>query len=527
MSDPVESTAAAHSSTATKPSASAPAHLRSSLTRIVAHIGLPLLACLVVFYFFCPRFYLWRGIELGFPELYSAPEINRAREVLLQVDDPEIVIQSATNRVIYWRPLFPYLAHYLHLPRNVFLSLPFLGCIAAAALIFSILSNEFPLRRHAFYGTVSACAAGWFFVSTGWLTYNDSWIILCLIATAFVRSRAILFACCLAAPWIEERFVVLLPTCLALRSLITVDKQIRFRQVITDIAVAALGLAPYLFIRVHAYLNGADPVFSAYVEEHVAQNYPLWRYVEGAWAGLRANWVYVGLWFWLAWSYRPRWYVALAQFGMIATFATVLKMAGDLHRSASSFMPLVIAGMVLFQRRCPEKSVRLLPLIAALNLVLPASHVITVFKLPIYGFVDELNNKENNLTPLLSPQTYNALAVQLALGGRLDEAMMQFDRALQIDPDFQTARLLKAQVLIQKKEYGPAIELLDICVASRKDWHDALFYRALCRDKKNDYRGAVTDFKKAIDNAPKDWPMRADAEKRYRELRGVGITPLE
>jgi hypothetical protein len=352
---------------------------RRSWLNTICYVLAPALACVVVLYFFAPRFYLWRGLTLGIPELYSAPEINRAREVLTQLDDPRVVITSSTNRVIYWRPFFPAIAHYLHLPQRVFLALPFLGCLAAAAVVYAVLAREFPLRRQAFYGTVSACAASWFFVSTGWLTYNDSWIVFALLGTVFARSRVLLLCCCLAAPWIEERFVVLLPTCLALRSLVTVDKQIGFRRVAVDVAFAVVGVTPYLIVRVTAYLNGTDPVFTDYVKEHVGQIYPLLRYVEGAWAGLRANWIYVVLWGWLAWSYRPRWYVAAAQLGMIASLVAVLKMAGDLHRSTSSFIPLAVAGMVLFQRRWPAQSVRLLPLVGALNLALPASLVITVF----------------------------------------------------------------------------------------------------------------------------------------------------
>ncbi len=169
-----------------------------------------LVASLVNLFFFCPRFALWRGLDLPTPRV----DIDLAVDTLTQLEDPFARIENRYNRVLQWRLLFPLLGHWLHLPRRLFLALPHVGCLAALALIAHITFREFQQRLLAVLATALAAGCTWFFVSTGWLSYNDSWTILGLVAVALLRSRIVLAAAVLLCPWIDERFLLLLPVCL-------------------------------------------------------------------------------------------------------------------------------------------------------------------------------------------------------------------------------------------------------------------------------------------------------------------------
>src|SRR5689334_11386033 len=84
-------------------------------------------AASVALLFFFPPIVYWRDLD---PEFQApTPMANRAHEVLRQLADPAYRSANPSNQAINWRLLFPYLGHWLHLPANVFLALPHVGCL--------------------------------------------------------------------------------------------------------------------------------------------------------------------------------------------------------------------------------------------------------------------------------------------------------------------------------------------------------------------------------------------------------------
>src|SRR5262249_31629220 len=155
-----------------------------------------------------------------------------------------------------------------------------------------------------------------------------------------------------------------------------------------DVGTAAAALAPYAAIRLTAYLRGTDPVTDAHMAEMIAEDVSPWRYVQGAWAGLRCNWFHVVAWGWLAWRTRPRWWAVLALLATASSMYVMIHVASDIHRSAAVFVPVATAGMVLLHRTAPALNARALAVLALLSCALPASHVVTAFDIPIQGLVD-------------------------------------------------------------------------------------------------------------------------------------------
>ena len=168
--------------------------------------------------FFSPRFFLWSFYDLESSEHHPA-EFNRAIDTLRQLKDPFVRITNPTNRIISWRLLFPILGHYLHLPDWAFLSLPFLGCLLVLGYVAHLVRRESQSIWAGVAASALAGSASWFFVSSGWLAYFDSWYILGLLVAAFERSSVATALACLLTPWVDERFILTLPLVVVVRSI--------------------------------------------------------------------------------------------------------------------------------------------------------------------------------------------------------------------------------------------------------------------------------------------------------------------
>jgi len=487
--------------------------------------GAGLLACLVTLYFFFPRFYFWREIELQIPDLAVYPEVNRAFAALAQLNNPDAKIENPSNTVIEWRLFFPHLGRTLGMNREVFLSLTFVGCWAAASLVVAVMLRELQDRLQAICAALLVCGSAWFFVSTGWLSYNDSWVVLGLTAVAFVRSRISIAAACLTICWIDERFLLVLPTALALRTFIFPRDADWIRSFALDTATAIGASAPYLVIRLVAYFDGSDPNTAAYLSERTTETFPVRRYIEGAWAGLRCNWVYVGVWVWLAARTAPRWWSATAILGTLFSLLVVLKSAGDLHRSAAMFVIVALAGIVMLHRSRPELQAKLIMVLALLNLALPAAHVITTFKIPIYGMFDEWERSERDVPQRLRPEYYNDIAMGSAQANKPNDAITYFDYALRIDPKHRPAIFNKAVLLASRNRVPEAVAVLDTALKEQPDWPDAYFLRGRIREQMGDPRGAASDFDIALGKAKDDWGPRPEVEEHRKRLREAGVAP--
>src|SRR5262249_13710695 len=133
-----------------------------------------LLAFVLSIAFFAPRFMHWNWIDLDSDE-HHPPEFNRAIDTLRQLEHPFTPITNPTNAVINWRLLFPMLGHILRLPPRWFLALPALGCLLVLWYVAILVRHEGGTRLSALAATALSATTSWFFVSTGWLAYFDSW----------------------------------------------------------------------------------------------------------------------------------------------------------------------------------------------------------------------------------------------------------------------------------------------------------------------------------------------------------------
>jgi tetratricopeptide (TPR) repeat protein len=496
--------------------------------------GAGLVACLVTLYFFCPRFYVWRGLELVadlppdsefFQFVSTHPEINRAVAVAQQLKNPDIKIRSSSNSVVNRQTLFPRMGHAFGLSRTAFMSLTFVGCWAAAALIAAVMSRQLGDRVQAFWATLLACPSAWFFTSTSWLTYNDSWVVLGLVAVTFVRSRWALAAACFLECWIDDRFLLALPTALALRTFVHPRDAAWLRTFAYDVLTAATAAAPYLLARISAYYNGTDVHTAEDLAARAAEPVSLFRYLEGAWAGLRCNWLFVGVWAWLAARTQPRWWAAVAITGTLISVLVCLKSAGDLHRSAAMFVVVALAGIAMLHQVRPALCAKALPVIALVSLALPASHVITAFKVPIYGAMVEWDRSHTALPANLTPEFYFDRGLRSANEKKLDRALFYFDYALKIDPTFRPATFYKTVAMADMGRNQEAVAVLDSALRDRPDWPEAYYMRGRCRERLGDVPGALDDFEQAVRQAPAESKVKGEAEHAVERLRGPKPTP--
>ena len=352
---------------------------------------------------FTPRFVYWRALDIAELERPSA-EVHRAFDSVRQLDDPWAPVEHPTNKVIAWRLLFPLIWHYLHLPRWAFLAMPQVGCVLVLWLVAWISHREFRNWPQTWMTTTLFATLLWFFVSTGWLTYFDSWLVLGLLVVAFVESRLALALTCLATPWVDERFVMALPVLLSVRAVALgriEDKRWRF--ILVDVAIVFAASIPYPAIRAAVWLHG-DPESTAYVQTHwdEAQAVSWMRYVDGLWSGFRAAWIAVGAAIWLVWR-RVGWVWGLP-FGMVVVASSIggLFVAADMSRTLMAESPVVLLGILLWRRSNLSTFRYALPAILAANLLLPASHVVWTFTSPIrylYAEIDEYRHPPRIVDP--------------------------------------------------------------------------------------------------------------------------------
>ncbi len=488
--------------------------------------GSAIVSGLVSIFFFFPRFWLWRGIGIAPTDLLSIePELHRAFFSLQQLQNPWQRIDDVTNRVIEWRLWWPVVAHDLHLPAGVYLALPHLGCaLTLASTAFFIWRATADAATTA-AATMLAATLSWFFVSTGWLAYFDSWLMLGLVLASFSSSRRILFGAALLAPWIDERFILALPLCLGVRSLAADGATPRDPRTLWGDAGALLaGIAPYVAVRLGAELTHARTTSSSYwAQRSLLPASPVVMLI-GAWHGLRLGWIAVAVGLGVTFRDRRagRWLAAAAIF---ASLAVNLCIADDLSRSASIAFPVLVAGIILAWQAQPDLTARVLPLICLGNLLLPAAHIIakpanddeTYHRAPILYAYAEFDRAQ--LQPVFAnPAAYNSLGLDAFRAGDQTRALTLFNIALQFDPGFAKARANRGLLLFVTGHRPEGMADLDQALRERPALDDARLERAGFREQLGDVAGALADVRDALRRAPPDWPRRHEAAESERAL---------
>ena len=470
--------------------------------------AIALLAAGVALLRFTPAFVLWRG--LGIPAAASDPALNRAGDSLAQLRHPLGFVASPNNRVIEWRLFFPLVGHGLALPSWLYLALPHLGCLLVLTLVACLLLRHGANAGEAFAAATLAATCSWFFVSSAWLGYFDSWYVLGLLLTVFA-ARWVMLAAILVAPWIDERFVLTLPLCLLLRDrfLAATEPPRSARERWREAVAAGAALTPWLLVRLVAYTARHDAVTGAYAREMTpGANSPY--YLVGLWQGLR--WAWVPVLALAALERRSGWRIfTVLLLGLALTLAANLLVANDLSRSVSTMVPAMVLGVLLLGLRRPRLLPPVLFVVCALNLLFPAKHVVAGWTEEIHAFPVELEHARHP-PPALDPEYYTHAAAALNDRGDPRGALEYLAAALQLDPGDAAAYVDRAVSYYRLGRLPEARADADHAVQLRSGFFEALYNRAIIRAAMGDFRGAGDDMAAALPLAPAAWPARAQAE---------------
>jgi len=114
---------------------------------------------------------------------------------------------------------------------------------------------------------------------------------------------------------------------------------------------------------------------------------------------------------------------------------------------------------------------------------------------------------------------FNLRAQALSKMGRPQEAIADFSRALEIRPQYMEARIGRATDRARLGDLDGAIADLDEAI--RFDPQPAIYVRrGMTRAMREDLAGAATDFARALELAPPDWPQRRQVQEFLDRARG-------
>lgn len=435
--------------------------LRQTVTRCLLYSVIVLAIMAVTLFFFSPRFVYWTFLDSKAGAL--GPEASRAQKILLQLEDPFAKIDDPSNVVIQWRLLFPLLGHYLRLPPKLYLSLPYLGCFLSLSLILVQARRATESLLEASLITALAASCSWFFVSTGWLGYFDSFYILGLLLITFYKPRWVLLLACLLLPWVNERFIFGLPLVMTLRAFhcghLNRERYLTFvKDIVLSAMVLSLFLLPRLFVtQDNDSVSGIllNKFFFAQHLREVPQ-----KVLHGSWFGLRFAWLGV-LAFLVPFSRQvSRWSLAFTLCIILFTIYGAISIAGDISRSTSLLVPVIVLGAVQFASS-PQISKswrqRVLLGIVLLNWTLPTQHIIVSLDVPIKSFLEEWKTYKD--PPLiLSPEKNLTLGRNALEQGRFKTALESFTWAIKLKPNFAEAYFWRARLLELNNVNGELIE---------------------------------------------------------------------
>ena len=473
-------------------------------------------AFLVVNYVFCPRLVLWKGLNV--PLAWSYPEVNRAVDTLRQIQQPFSPINNPTNDVIRWRLLFPLLAHYLSIPDVVYLAIPHIGCILVLGWFTFLTLNLTKSRVDAFIASVLFGTTSWFFVSSGWLAYFDSWYILGLLLTAFHPSRSLVIASCLLVPWIDERFILALPLSLLVRAAYFDRNVFSSKPFLLDVLAIIATTLPWVAFRAYLVFSAIDTCPSATTNQFTFDKPGVFlTLLDGWWNGLRGLWVYPIVFFVLFIRQRKIVTSALLAAGLIIALVANLRFAGDISRSVSNIIPLVALGFFVSIRSPGFAWRKLLIGLTIFNLFMPASHVVIVFKNPIFYYPYESVHLQQP-PPEVSGPFYNTKGIEAWQRQDFNNAFEMFSTAVSLDPQLAEAYLNRGIVSfgLGNAESGEADMRRAIELAPKL--YAAQFQLASVLQGKGNKTEAAAMFRSILSSAPATYELRPEIEKRLTEL---------
>jgi hypothetical protein len=323
-------------------------------------VSVAFLAALASLVFFSPRLLVFTD------EAPGSYEWTRGLNFLQQVDGQPL---EKVEPALRHRLLPVYVARALGLSGYSSFVMGWLGVICLLAYTYTLLAG-LGLPRSVTISTVFLLASTSVVItSLGWLGIFDSWWVLALIVVAFSPKLWLVTAAGLAAPWIDERFLIGLPAAFVIRWLVYPLTVLSAAKLVLFIAIT---LTPYLGWRVYSLLYSYGDASGQFL----TMEFLVWfRMVpHGWWMAYRLAWIFILLPFLLpnASGLRP-W--QLAGVCLLTAIAAVIT-AADISRSAMAIAPLLVAGVVLAWRTAPFQTERWIPWVAAANFLVPYIHVV-------------------------------------------------------------------------------------------------------------------------------------------------------
>ena len=463
-------------------------------------VALGMSVFLLVLLFFSPSWVAFRAWA-RVPDVFSRSiPVARGAYAAMQLADPSVEITEPVHRIVRWRLLMPVVGHYLGLPPWMVLGLSYVGCVAVLVLLIRLG------RRRAYSWTECAMlavvmgAAGWFFTSTGWLGYYDSWLVLGLLIVAWARSRWLLWLACALTPWVDERFVLGFPLALLVRWIdasSTAPAGHDTRWVLRDVLGAGFLVATYVALRLWLAGQGGSPSLAEYWTGVESTRVPRWRLLFGSWEGLRLGWIPVLLSPILLFWRRRVLAALLLALGVGGTVVAGLATANDLSRSMALVVPAVPLGWDLARTRSQWTRWRLGPVLAALALLLPANHVISTFTVPVEQLWHEVRLLIDPPPPF-SATAYEQEAANAINQGDLGRAETLATIATRLAPD-AVSHNLRGVVMARQGRWADALQEFDAAVRADPLMTDALMNRARARAARGDVAGARQDAQRVRD----------------------------
>lgn len=413
-------------------------------------------ACMVVLWVFAPRIGVWIAWWRA-PEFIYGPEVGRAKTAVWQAANLGAEIADPIHKILRWRLLFPGIAAGLGLSAFWHLALYPLGALCAAAWALRVLRDRGVAPGVAWLGVLTFAANAWFFTATGWLAYADAWVVLGLLIVAYSRAFWPAVVAGVLFPWCDDRFVLALPFALACRWLAFGETGPRdWKQSLKEGVWVGLGAAVFVVARIFLELSGGTGSLSTYAPPSLSDAPGV--FVWGWWEGWRAAWGLVVAALaavWIRDGSRVAACVALAAAG---TFAVAFFTAFDLSRAGLMLCPLVLAGLLVLARL--SVGARLIAGLAAINLLLPATHIIANMQTPIWPLRVELANRLEPRPPYAAAP-YAQQAVELWRAGQREEALRVLDIARRLDPFDTTVAQSTAILAMEQGAPDRALLVLD------------------------------------------------------------------
>jgi hypothetical protein len=320
---------------------------------------------------------------------------------------------------------------------------------------------------------------------------------------------------------VDERFVIALPLALATRVVYFRCVELRtYRRMLWDALAAAAVLLPYVAGRLWL-ARGKDADSASYLSNMTQGNYfrgvPPLRFLDGFWQGLRGAWVFVGLVFWL-WVCPRRWlWLGLLGLVVAGTVGAALLISCDLSRSITVLQPAALLGVLLLLRHRPRLTRVLLPGALAFNLLMPASHVVTAFTIPVRYFYGELD-RYLQPPPLLNAQAYNDQGAAQVREGKLAEARYAFDTAIKLDPKFIQSYCNRGLLCLMQQELRGALIDADTIYREAPELPDSYFIHGVVAQRQGHTRDAIQAYRQALDHAAPDWVNGPSCRQFLAEL---------